>query len=80
MSLDPKKWYFRTYVFIVAFLCIGPFALPLIWINPRFNITKKIIITVIVAVLSFYVGLLLAKSLESIISYYGQLTKLSQGG
>ena len=80
MSQDPKKWYFKTSAFIAAFLCIGPFALPLVWINPRFNTTKKIVITVITIVVSFAIGLVLAKSIENIFSYYQQILKLSQGG
>ena len=78
MTFDPKKWYFKTHVFFVAFLCIGPFALPLAWINPRFSIAKKIIITVIVFVISFYMAILLNKSIQAIVSYYQQLSKMYQ--
>ncbi|MDD5737634.1 MAG: zinc ribbon domain-containing protein, partial [Candidatus Omnitrophica bacterium] len=23
-----RKWYFKTYAFVIAFLCVGPLALP----------------------------------------------------
>ena len=32
---------------IVAFLCLGPLALPLVWMNPRYNPAVKAILTVI---------------------------------
>lgn len=74
--MEKTKWYFKPYFFIIAFLCVGPFALPLIWFNPRLNITKKIIITAIILILSFYVGLIMMKSVSSILSYYQQLSRL----
>src|SRR5262245_42147999 len=32
-----------TWVVVVAFLVVGPLALPLLWRNPKFSITTKII-------------------------------------
>ena len=65
-----RKWYCKTSFLIVAFLCVGPFALPLVWINPQYSLRKKIIITVLMAVLTYYLGVLLNKSLKSITEYY----------
>lgn len=64
------KWFFKTSVLIVAFLCIGPFALPLVWVNPYFSKEKKIVITVIVLILSYFLGMVFVKSLKVIGSYY----------
>jgi uncharacterized membrane protein YvbJ len=72
-SLEKKpqdKWYFKTSTLIIAFLCIGPFALPLVWLNPRFSQKTKIIISVIVIILSYYLGIILINSLRSINKYY----------
>ena len=44
----PKKWYFATGTIVLALLCLGPIALPLVWRNPRFKISTKAIVTVIV--------------------------------
>jgi hypothetical protein len=63
------KWYFKTSWLIIAFLCIGPFALPLLWFNPNFNKGKKIIITVVVIILSYYLWILFANSLKIIKTY-----------
>ena len=78
MNLDPSKWYFKTYAFVLAFLCVGPLALPLAWINPRYKRSKKIFITVIILVISYLVFILLAKSTESIYTYYNQVLQLSK--
>ena len=71
--LDEKaqtKWYFKTYWLIVAFLCIGPFALPLLWLNPRFNGRNKIVISIIIIILSYLLVAFVNNSLRTIISNY----------
>jgi len=65
------KWYFKTSWIVTAFLCVGPLALPLVWLNPRFNQRKKIVISIIIIILSYYLGLLFINSLRSIKEYYG---------
>ncbi len=65
-----EQWYSRTSVLVIAFLCVGPFALPLVWFNPRFSTKVKIIISIIIIVLSYFLGVLLFNSLKSISSYY----------
>ncbi|OGX16048.1 MAG: hypothetical protein A2166_05400 [Omnitrophica WOR_2 bacterium RBG_13_41_10] len=67
------KWYFKTSLIVTAFLCIGPLALPLVWLNPRFSQAKKIIITTVVIILSYYLGSLVIDSLKSIKQYYGAI-------
>ena len=64
------KWYFKTSLIVTAFLCVGPLALPLVWLNPRFSQKTKIIVTIIVVILSYYLGSLLINSLRSIKQYY----------
>jgi hypothetical protein len=65
------KWYFKTYWIVIAFLCLGPLVLPLVWFNPRFSQAKKIIITMVIIILSYYLGFVLINSLRSIKDYYG---------
>jgi uncharacterized membrane protein YvbJ len=67
------KWYFRTSSIVTAFLCVGPLALPLVWFNPRFTQKTKIIVTIIIVILSWYLGSLLVNSLKSLNQYYGVL-------
>jgi hypothetical protein len=54
------KWYFRTSVVVIAILCLGPLALPLVWFNPCYKITTKIVITVIVIALTILLSYLVA--------------------
>lgn len=47
-SAPKTKWYYSNTGIIIALLAIGPFALPLIWINPHYKLHIKIILTVII--------------------------------
>jgi len=46
------KWYFSTYSAVIGLLCVGPLALPLVWFNPRYKKTTKLVLTVIVILLT----------------------------
>ena len=46
--LTKTKWYHSTSTVVVAHLCLGPLALPLLWFNPNYKIITKLIFTVIV--------------------------------
>jgi hypothetical protein len=46
------KWYFSTPTVVIALLCLGPLALPLVWFNPHYKIITKLVVTVIVIVLT----------------------------
>jgi hypothetical protein len=69
------KWYFKTSLIVTAFLCVGPLALPLVWLNPRFSQKTKIVVTIITIILSWYLGSLLINSLRSLKQYYGILSQ-----
>lgn len=69
----PEKWYFKTYWLIIIFLCIGPLVLPLIWFNPRFNPKKKIMISMVVLFLSYWLGVMFGNSLKNITKLYQQM-------
>jgi len=45
-----NKWYYNTSILILALLVIGPFALPMVWKNPRYKIVTKAIVTVVVLI------------------------------
>ncbi len=68
-----SKWYFKAQGIVIAFLCVGPLALPLVWWSPYFNQRMKIIITIIIIILSWYLGSLLIGTLNSIKQSYGVL-------
>ena len=47
-NVAKTKWYFTTSSIVIALLCLGPLALPLVWLNPRYKAASKVIVTVIV--------------------------------
>jgi hypothetical protein len=56
-TLDEQKqlpWYWKKSTTITALLCAGPFALPLLWFSPVFRLRSKIIITLVVLSISWY--------------------------
>ena len=65
------KWYFKIYGITIAFLCVGPLALPLVWFNPHLNKKAKIILTSIILIFSWITVILLINSLKSLKQYYG---------
>jgi len=65
-----EKWYFKVSTMVIAVLCIGPFALPLIWFNPRVNKGKKILVSGLILFVSFFLGILMYNLIKNITSYY----------
>ena len=45
-------WYYRPISIVIGLLCIGPLALPLVWINPAIKKRYKVIISLAVIVLT----------------------------
>ena len=48
------KWYHSKGSLVTALLTVGPLALPLLWINPRYKRTTKIVVSVAVLAVTFY--------------------------
>ena len=68
-----KKWYFTTPSVVIALLCVGPLALPLVWFNPRYKPATRLIITVIVLAVTVLCTYLAASAYRQLL---GQLTAL----
>ncbi|MFA5038555.1 MAG: hypothetical protein WC732_02620 [Candidatus Omnitrophota bacterium] len=71
-----RKWYFKISTLVIAFLCVGPLALPLLWINPYFSKKNKALITLAVMVLSYILAAVMTQSIKSIFSYYREMELL----
>ncbi len=76
---EGPKWHYKISVFVIAFLCVGPFALPLVWFNPNYDKKKKAVITVIAIVVTVILGILTAGALKTISAYYQQFEGLFPG-
>jgi hypothetical protein len=46
------KWYHSTKAVILAFLILGPLALPLVWTNPHYNLTVKVVVSIAMVVVT----------------------------
>ena len=69
------KWYFKTNWMVISFLIVGPFALPLIWFNPRYGRNAKIIISLVVLVVSYFAVVMLSHSYRSLTEFYQMLNQ-----
>lgn len=69
----PQNWYFKTSFLIIAFLCVGPLMLPLIWLHPRLSLTVKVAISTVIIIISIILGVLLSNSIKAIIGYYQKI-------
>ena len=54
--LHAAKWYYSTFAVVIGLATLGPFALPLVWFNPRYTILTKVVVTGLILVVT---GLLL---------------------
>ncbi len=46
-NASPLKWYFSTPGVVIALLTVGPLALPLVWMHPRYSLTTKVVVSVV---------------------------------
>ena len=69
---DP--WYFNPATLVVAFLCVGPLILPLIWMNPNLSKKTRVVWTVILLLLTWGMVVLLKRSLQGLEQYYSVLS------
>ena len=67
---EKRKWYFKISVLIIAFLSVGPLALPLLWRNPYINRRVKTAATVIILILSYFLVIATVKTINAVLDYY----------
>ena len=55
-TAQPKsgKWYYGIVAVMSALILLGPFAFPLLWKSPRFNLTWKILLTAVFTAATVY--------------------------
>jgi hypothetical protein len=75
-SKEKLPWHFRISFLLVAFCCVGPLMLPLLWWRPNTSRTRKIVFTAIIVVLSWLAYLLLQRCTTIIEEYYGLINSL----
>lgn len=70
VSSEKLPWYFRKYTIIIALCCVGPLALPLIWLRPGTSWGWKIGLTLVIVILSWIMLHATMKSLSNLKQYY----------
>ncbi len=70
------KWYFKNWVLVVGFLCVGPLILPLVWFNPCFNQKTKIVISIVIVIITYFLTISMYKSIKVILGYYEQIFEM----
>ena len=69
-SYKPKaktKWYYSTSAIAFGLLVLGPFALPLVWRNPKYELITKVIITIVVIVVTIWLCYLMGQMYQRLI-------------
>lgn len=70
MSDAETKWYFKTSTWIIGYLIIGPFILPLVWFNPRYSPAQKCVLTLMILIITAVLLQIMKFSLDSIYKSY----------
>jgi len=63
------QWYFRKSLIITAVCCVGPLALPLIWLRPETTRAWKIGLTIVILVLSWFLFQIMMESIRTLKEY-----------
>ncbi|MBZ0167443.1 MAG: zinc ribbon domain-containing protein [Candidatus Omnitrophica bacterium] len=67
----PKPpWYYRTSALVIAVLCVGPLALPMLWFNPAYRRVTKILFTVIILAATYFLYQASVRALGTLQQYY----------
>lgn len=65
-----KLWLFRNSTLIVSFCFVGPLMLPLVWFHPNLSRGQKTLITIVMVVITYFLCMIVSKSMNSIGEYY----------
>lgn len=65
-----EPWYFRTSTLAVGLLCVGPFALPLLWWRPNTHWGWKVGLSAFTIIITILLSIATMKSLERLQEYY----------
>jgi hypothetical protein len=71
-----SKWYFKPWVLVVAILLAGPFALPLVWMNPGLKRGIKILISVLIAAITVWLVYESVEIVKAVLKEVGELERV----
>ena len=70
-------WYCKSGWLTTAVLFVGPLAIPLFWLNPNFSLRKKLIWTIVILFITWGTWIVMQKSIQSLMDFYGILDQLN---
>ncbi|MFQ5952276.1 MAG: hypothetical protein ACE5JK_02605 [Candidatus Omnitrophota bacterium] len=73
---EKLEWYYRGWVIAIAILCFGPLGLIPLWFRPKTKMYVKILVSVIVFALTFWVVSETAEMYKKLLEYYRELGDL----
>jgi hypothetical protein len=76
LAEEKIPWYYRKSFIIIAVCCVGPLALPLIWLRPQTTLGWKIGLTIGILVLSWILLQMTMESIRTLKEYYKLLDEL----
>ena len=74
-AVKKSKWYFKSWSLLVSFCVAGPFMLPLVWFHPKMGRMAKIVWTIIILVLTFFMLRVLMGLLQQVKQSYDSILK-----
>ena len=66
-------WYHNSSLIFIGFLIVGPFVLPMVWLNPSLKKSTKIILTIVILIATWFLGKAFVQALSSLKQYYDLL-------
>lgn len=67
---EKLPFYFRTGFIIVAFCCVGPLMLPLVWWRPKLSPVWKAVWSILILLLSWGMYVAMQRSIDLLGEYY----------
>jgi len=67
------RWYHSGYAVALGLATLGPFALPMVWSNPRYTILMKIALTILTLVLTVLLVYILVIACARLVEQFRQL-------
>jgi len=72
---EKVPWFFSTSSVIFSLICVGPLALPLVWLHPRYTAITKVISSAVVIGFSIWAYIFIRDTLQEYIKLYQELIR-----
>ena len=73
---EQMEWYYRPWVIVLAILFLGPLGLVLLWFRPKTKMSVKVMVSIIVMILTFWMVRETFVVYDKMVDYYKELDSL----